>query len=42
MVRMCQLDPGLHVSGLADLAPFRREKDSAKWADALQKVRMPD
>jgi TolB-like protein len=42
MIRMCQLDPGLHVSGLADLLPFRREKDSAKWAGALQRVGLPD
>jgi TolB-like protein/DNA-binding winged helix-turn-helix (wHTH) protein len=42
MARMCQLDPGLHVSGLADLLPFRREKDSAKWAGALQRVGLPD
>jgi tetratricopeptide (TPR) repeat protein len=42
MMRMCQLDPGLHVSGLADLLPFRREKDSAKWAGALQRVGLPD
>jgi hypothetical protein len=41
MVRMRQLDPRLHVSSLADLAPFRREKDSAKWADALQRVGLP-
>jgi TolB-like protein len=42
MMRMCQLDPGLHVSGLADLLPFRREKDSAKWEGALQRVGLPD
>ncbi|HET7122536.1 MAG TPA: winged helix-turn-helix domain-containing protein, partial [Bradyrhizobium sp.] len=42
MARMCQLDPGLHVSGLAALLPFRRESDSAKWAGALQRVGLPD
>jgi TolB-like protein/tetratricopeptide (TPR) repeat protein len=42
MARMCQLDPGLHVSGLAALLPFRRERDSAKWAGALQRVGLPD
>jgi len=42
MAKMCLLDPGLHVSGLADLLPFRREKDSAKWAGALQRVGLPD
>jgi TolB-like protein len=42
MAKMCQLDPGLHVSGLADQAPFRREKDSAKWAGALQRMGLPD
>ena len=42
MARICQLDPGLRVSGLADLLPFRRVKDSAKWAGALQRVGLPD
>ncbi|HXI40054.1 MAG TPA: winged helix-turn-helix domain-containing protein [Bryobacteraceae bacterium] len=42
MAKMCLLDPGLQVSGLADLLPFRREKDSAKWAGALQRVGLPD
>ena len=42
MAKMCQLDPGLHVSGLADQLPFRREKDSAKWAGALQRMGLPD
>ena len=42
MAKMCLLDPGLHLSGLADLLPFRREKDSAKWAGALQRVGLPD
>src|SRR5258708_34094754 len=42
MARMCQLDPGLHVSGLAYQAPFRRDKDSRKWAGALQRVGLPD
>ena len=42
MARMCQLDPGLHVSGLAYLLPFRREKDSRKWAGALHGVGLPD
>jgi len=42
MARMCQLDPGLHISGLAYQAPFRRDKDSRKWAGALQRVGLPD
>src|SRR6476660_3490662 len=35
MTRICQLDPRLHVSGLGDILPFGRGKDSAKWAGAL-------
>jgi len=42
MTTMCQLDPGLHVSDLAFLAPFRREDYSAKWAGALHSVGLPD
>jgi TolB-like protein len=42
MARMCQLDPGLHVCDLAYLLPFRREKDSRKWAGALHGVGLPD
>jgi TolB-like protein/DNA-binding winged helix-turn-helix (wHTH) protein len=41
MATMCQLDPNLHVSGLPFLLPFRREKDSAKWAGALRKAGLP-
>jgi tetratricopeptide (TPR) repeat protein len=42
MARNCQLDPGLHISGLPDILPFRRARDSAKWAGALQRAGLPD
>ena len=42
MTRMRQLDPGLRVSGLGDILPFRRERDAAKWAGALRQAGLPD
>jgi TolB-like protein/DNA-binding winged helix-turn-helix (wHTH) protein len=42
MTRICQLDPRLHVSGLGDILPFGRGKDSAKWAGALHTAGLPD
>ena len=41
MVRMRQIDPGLHLSDLTAFAPFRRPEDSARYADGLRKAGLP-
>ena len=42
MERLRQLDPGLRISDLKALFPFRRPDDVAKWAEGLRKAGLPE
>ena len=42
MIRLRQLDPTLRVSNLADVMPFRRPEDLAKYAEGLRKAGLPE
>jgi tetratricopeptide (TPR) repeat protein len=42
MGRMRELDPNLRVSGLKQLAHFRRAEDFARWAEGLRKAGLPE
>lgn len=42
LARMHERDPGLRLSTLSDLIPFRRSQDFSKWADALHVAGLPD
>jgi tetratricopeptide (TPR) repeat protein len=42
IARMRTRDPALHISNLADLIPFSREQDLARWTGGLQKAGLPD
>jgi tetratricopeptide (TPR) repeat protein len=42
MTRMRQIDRGLRVSKLADLAPFRRPEDFVRYAEGLRKAGLPE
>ena len=42
MICLRQLDPTLRVSNLADVMPFRRPEDLAKYAEGLRKAGLPE
>ena len=42
MVRLRQLDPGLHISNLDTLIPFKRADDMARLASGLHTAGLPE
>jgi tetratricopeptide (TPR) repeat protein len=42
IARTLECDPGLRVSNLGDLAPFRRAEDRANFAKGLSKAGLPE
>ena len=38
IARVCQLDPGLRLSRVAELAPCRRPEDVSRYVDGLRKA----
>ena len=42
MARIRGLDPGLRISNLRQLLPFRQKEDYDRWADGLQKAGLPE
>jgi tetratricopeptide (TPR) repeat protein len=42
MAHMRQRDPALRISNLAELIPFRRPENFARWAEGLRKAGLPD
>jgi tetratricopeptide (TPR) repeat protein len=42
IARLRQLDPGLRVSNVKDLMPFRRPEDLTRFTEALRKAGLPE
>jgi TolB-like protein len=42
VARICQLNPALRLSGVAELAPCRRPEDVAKYVDGMRRAGLPE
>ena len=41
MARVREINPGLRLSNLSELIPFRRQEDFDRWAEGLRKAGLP-
>jgi hypothetical protein len=42
MALMRAVDPDLRLANIAEIAPFRRPEDVARYADGLRKAGLPE
>jgi hypothetical protein len=42
MARVRELNPGLRLSNLRELVPFRRSEDFSSWSEGLRKAGLPE